>query len=109
MGLRSITMRYMSCFFFFQAEDGIRDLTVTGVQTCALPISNMEKGHAFRSLHAVEHYSATRQLWDTPIFESELFVVVPTVGALLEGWLLVVRSEERRVGKECRSRWSPYH
>src|SRR2546430_10346076 len=29
----------MSCLFFFQAEDGIRDLTVTGVQTCALPIS----------------------------------------------------------------------
>src|SRR6266478_10015797 len=28
----------MCCFFFFQAEDGIRDLTVTGVQTCALPI-----------------------------------------------------------------------
>src|SRR6266478_8322321 len=30
----------MFCFFFFQAEDGIRDLTVTGVQTCALPISS---------------------------------------------------------------------
>src|SRR2546430_4095577 len=30
---------YYSFFFFFQAEDGIRDLTVTGVQTCALPIS----------------------------------------------------------------------
>src|SRR5256886_14622508 len=28
----------MQIFFFFQAEDGIRDLTVTGVQTCALPI-----------------------------------------------------------------------
>src|SRR2546430_6962788 len=28
-------------FFFFQAEDGIRDLTVTGVQTCALPISEL--------------------------------------------------------------------
>src|SRR2546427_10773177 len=28
-------------FFFFQAEDGIRDLTVTGVQTCALPISSL--------------------------------------------------------------------
>src|SRR2546427_2558604 len=28
-------------FFFFQAEDGIRDLTVTGVQTCALPISQV--------------------------------------------------------------------
>src|SRR2546427_3194550 len=32
------------CFFFFQAEDGIRDLTVTGVQTCALPISCRELG-----------------------------------------------------------------
>src|SRR2546430_17530428 len=30
---------YIVFFFFFQAEDGIRDLTVTGVQTCALPIS----------------------------------------------------------------------
>src|SRR5207253_2693515 len=29
----------MRCFFFFQAEDGIRDGHVTGVQTCALPIS----------------------------------------------------------------------
>src|SRR2546427_7261103 len=31
------------CFFFFQAEDGIRDLTVTGVQTCALPISGARR------------------------------------------------------------------
>src|SRR2546430_4472816 len=31
----------VGCFFFFQAEDGIRDLTVTGVQTCALPILNL--------------------------------------------------------------------
>src|SRR5256886_12421800 len=31
-------------FFFFQAEDGIRDLTVTGVQTCALPISRLTRG-----------------------------------------------------------------
>src|SRR5207245_6693946 len=30
--------RVVACFFFFQAEDGIRDATVTGVQTCALPI-----------------------------------------------------------------------
>src|SRR2546430_5482087 len=34
----------MCCFcFFFQAEDGIRDLTVTGVQTCALPISRVAR------------------------------------------------------------------
>src|SRR6266436_7411752 len=31
------------CFFFFQAEDGIRDVAVTGVQTCALPISIAER------------------------------------------------------------------
>src|SRR5205085_5706453 len=33
-----VSLDYISNFFFFQAEDGIRDLTVTGVQTCALPI-----------------------------------------------------------------------
>src|SRR2546429_1763043 len=33
------------CFFFFQAEDGIRDVAVTGVQTCALPISNCATCH----------------------------------------------------------------
>src|SRR5690349_24137457 len=32
------------CFFYFQAEDGIRDLYVTGVQTCALPISQLRGG-----------------------------------------------------------------
>src|SRR2546430_15899742 len=39
----------MFFFFFFQAEDGIRDLTVTGVQTCALPISGwgIIKGHYY--------------------------------------------------------------
>src|SRR3989475_8964344 len=35
-------------FFFFQAEDGIRDLTVTGVQTCALPISPRTAGTSSR-------------------------------------------------------------
>src|SRR2546422_8109999 len=35
----------MALFFFFQAEDGIRDVAVTGVQTCALPISGAAPGH----------------------------------------------------------------
>src|SRR2546430_7240285 len=39
----------LGCFFFFQAEDGIRDLTVTGVQTCALPISGAAATTAARS------------------------------------------------------------
>src|SRR2546430_8818579 len=37
-------------FFFFQAEDGIRDLTVTGVQTCALPISDRNR-HVVYSMY----------------------------------------------------------
>src|SRR3989440_1520113 len=39
----SICLLIMSYFFFFQAEDGIRDLIVTGVQTCALPISSRRR------------------------------------------------------------------
>src|SRR2546430_10094132 len=41
------------CLFFFQAEDGIRDLTVTGVQTCALPISLSKRADLFHRLRAV--------------------------------------------------------
>src|SRR5256886_5714411 len=41
---------YVSCLFFFQAEDGIRDLTVTGVQTCALPIWNTPDARRVRAL-----------------------------------------------------------
>src|SRR5215467_15206831 len=37
-------MHFFSFFFFFQAEDGIRDYKVTGVQTCALPISRRRCG-----------------------------------------------------------------
>src|SRR5256884_4675341 len=40
--LHNLSTRFVGLFFFFQAEDGIRDLTLTGVQTCALPISNSE-------------------------------------------------------------------
>jgi ATP adenylyltransferase len=50
----------------------------------------MVKKHQFRTAHAVEAYKASRPLWDTPLYESESFVALPTVGALLEGWLLVV-------------------
>src|SRR2546430_4274227 len=42
----------VSFIFFFQAEDGIRDLTVTGVQTCALPISRLrDQGAATHEVH----------------------------------------------------------
>src|SRR2546430_4354108 len=43
-------MLHSSLFFFFQAEDGIRDLTVTGVQTCALPIYEVGELPAHRGV-----------------------------------------------------------
>src|SRR5690606_40836896 len=91
-------------FFFFQAEDGIRDFHVTGVQTCALPISAGEMARVLqpRAAGASALESCRR--------------VLPALGAakrspnpnLMPGIVIlvayVVRSEERRVGKECRCR-----
>src|ERR1019366_5328071 len=47
---RSSATGVMPCFFFFQAEDGIRDWSVTGVQTCALPISEERRAVPFEAL-----------------------------------------------------------
>src|SRR3712207_9161401 len=130
-------------FFFFQAEDGIRDIGVTGVQTCALPIfgklfeetANNEKEHAkiwFKYLHGGAVPSTEQNLLDaaegenyewTDMYASfaetakeegfhELSTLFSMVGniektheeryrTLLDN---LKRSEERRVGKECRSR-----
>src|SRR2546422_5581702 len=89
-------------FFFFQAEDGIRDVAVTGVQTCALPISWFESAWsglatAGQLSQASPRPSASRSPCEGLEFSGQLSQLSPT------------RSEERRVGKECRSRWSPYH
>src|SRR6266511_4888246 len=52
-------------FFFFQAEDGIRDFHVTGVQTCALPICAHRAAEA-RAVEHVEAAGAPRQLDRVP-------------------------------------------
>src|SRR5256885_2594465 len=93
-------------FFFFQAEDGIRDYKVTGVQTCALPISRkIVQGHIGHVVRALGPYTWLQG--DPPI------VCRPLRLEVIDGDGRVIdhppRSEERRVGKECRSRWSPYH
>src|SRR2546426_3022336 len=94
-------------FFFFQAEDGIRDYKVTGVQTCALPISGVEQPAQCGtdsqnrkviaaddfSLRAFRRSCCRHAQWDSGASDHAI----------------EQRSEERRVGKECRSRWSPYH
>src|SRR5260370_25562263 len=54
----SIFFLYIFSFFFFQAEDGIRDSSVTGVQTCALPIFEGENGQRQRLIKAVLHQQA---------------------------------------------------
>src|SRR3989442_6576677 len=97
-------------FFFLQAEDGIRDADVTGVQTCALPISSVAKECHDRTSW-LEHPSHGRYRNGVahrrqPIGDKEGARLVCSP-RLTEHHL--VRSEERRVGKECRSRWSPYH
>src|SRR3546814_2276137 len=76
------------CFFFSSRRRHTRCALVTGVQTCALPISARPRGSC----------GPTTQ--ETPGFRMPAFSKA-------------IRSEERRVGKECvstcRSRWSPYH
>src|SRR5207245_4919439 len=77
--------------FFFQAEDGIRDATVTGVQTCALPIflEPAQLGGPHRQL-GLATLEVARDVDGGP----GALALRPASG----------RSEERRVGKECRSR-----
>src|SRR2546422_3629709 len=96
-------------FFFFQAEDGIRDVAVTGVQTCALPISatiwTNVGSHTRKALGDIL-IAATATAHDLPLVTRNRRDFEPI--AELED-VALTRSEERRVGKECRSRWSPYH
>src|SRR5256885_11939564 len=96
--------------FFFQAEDGIRDYKVTGVQTCALPISSAVRrgGHERRGVspHGPHRVSEPRLVAES----HEARRGHPRASACHPGRATPgARSEERRVGKECRSRWSPYH
>src|SRR5688572_32307315 len=82
--------------FFFQAEDGIRDLTVTGVQTCALPILLRN-----RRSRPCERPSAIRGRASRAAARKRKPTSNPAAPSSTHG-----RSEERRVGKECRSRRS---
>src|SRR5207247_5651315 len=95
------------CFFFFQAEDGIRDPLVTGVQTCALPIYHRRT--LLTELGVFETFTPS-----LPIsHQNSPFVLLANIAPSLQHHVLnqmqrpkfvVARSEERRVGKECRHR-----
>src|SRR5207245_6909886 len=99
-----------SSSFFFQAEDGIRDATVTGVQTCALPISRpRSRQFSFLSLPPGKRFPlaavARRRLRALLVKQCPLCRLPHS---LTKQVLRTMRSEDRRVGKECRYGWSSY-
>src|SRR3712207_7614477 len=96
-------------FFFFQAEDGIRDIGVTGVQTCALPIYGPRPDHQRPRVDRGAGALMAEQGTTTPEGEVDRGDDRVAAVALTRYGLSDQRSEERRVGKECRSRWSPYY
>src|SRR5258708_10170051 len=107
--------RIVNCCVFFQAEDCIRDDLVTGVQTCALPISGSEENYLIiaRELERVKaNITRARSL------RAEASLTLVEWLSILDAyqWKCAYCQEKpfeeigrARVGKECRSRWSPYH
>src|SRR3712207_8757742 len=118
-------------FFFFQAEDGIRDIGVTGVQTCALPIyeylwkavgskeeipDRITKLFKLLIILDLEEVHILDQKYSVLLKDKSIFIEflegLYNFWRKFERYAIIsnsTRSEERRVGKECRSRWSPYH
>src|SRR5437764_11758990 len=97
--------------FFFQAEDGIRDTSVTGVQTCALPILGAAYAKAGTADKAAQAYEKALQA-NPKLLEAVLALAQLNAGPLknnAKALQYAKRSEERRVGKECRARWSRLH
>src|SRR5699024_11662894 len=94
--------------FFFQAEDGIRDRNVTGVQTCALPILYpCISPSCSLYLHRISCHPG-KNLLDLPL--NSVFCGFLSLPASISGPVVLyvksivhIRSEERRVGKECSS------
>src|SRR5207247_6640039 len=96
---------YFCVCFFFQAEDGIRDPLVTGVQTCALPIyaGLIVSVNSVISVIIKIVYLPQTQVHPCSFFKT---LIIRCLCVFCE---IFRRSEERRVGKECRSWCSPYH
>src|SRR3546814_6143057 len=99
---------YISLLFFSSRRRHTRCALVTGVQTCALPISGRE-GAVTQLLADGQATAATGYLDQLQqIFPNRLYIEIVRRDDPVE-----TRSEERRVGKECvstcRYRWSPYH
>src|SRR5205823_10772513 len=96
--------------FFFQAEDGIRDKLVTGVQTCALPIFILQKLALALKKNHPECYLIVLLIDERPEEVTDMHRTVAGPGAEVVASTFdepaSERSEERRVGKECRAECS---
>src|SRR3546814_6368363 len=99
--LSFIVISVLVFFFFSSRRRHTRCALVTGVQTCALPISLADGARIDMAGKSTDFFDETRYSWGGDV---ELESAHGNV---------TQRSEERRVGKECvstcRSRWSPYH
>src|SRR5207245_6068318 len=98
----------------FQAEDGIRDATVTGVQTCALPIyieaQSVIRGYRVTAMIEGPLSHPTTSVGSEPSLPQADVVSLILTGTLSStdtstSVLAQSRSEERRVGKGCSTRW----
>src|SRR5690625_7641812 len=97
-------MFFVAYFFFFQAEDGIRDGHVTGVQTCALPIYQ-DEDFIERGVQFIPDGWTRNDMFD--FAEKNLRLADAYMEDIKNRKILLfckipLRSEERRVGKECR-------
>src|SRR5437660_9721609 len=114
-----VVISFIFFFFFFQAEDGIRDGHVTGVQTCALPISNPTRRAGSGSIPCRDSAVCTAARSPCAVAAVPLHRASSSTNcapARLRCPACIaphrtgrVRSEERRVGKECRSGVARWH
>src|SRR5207249_7626794 len=95
-------------YFFFQAEDGIRDRNVTGVQTCALPILRLQRYVLWQRSLKPKEGASTIHVDEVALKVAAFYEQLRTIVDWKEEHLMRRRSEERRVGKECRSRGAKY-
>src|SRR5256885_2510178 len=106
---------YSFFFFFFKQKTAYEITRWTGVQTCALPISQKVFEVLDREEELEDKPDASRieRFTESIVFDKVSFryPAAPDILTLrsIDLTIHAGRSEERRVGKECRSRWSPYH
>src|SRR5690606_40481353 len=96
---------YLFVFFFFQAEDGIRDFHVTGVQTCALPIYSIPVAKRFDRLTHCDYFQCVKLRLSDRVLLEEMRFNTRDKKVFVRCSVMLMEIGKRRVGKECRTRW----